>query len=96
MANIACVSPAAFICLLLLQGRVSVGCAQMEEALQLLQDGGSPPLAPVLAAEIQEALEELKPAYVLDQLQVCSTDKSCALAPCDEKNASLPAAGCLC
>ncbi|KAK9818230.1 hypothetical protein WJX72_009142 [[Myrmecia] bisecta] len=50
--------------------QVSVGCARMEEALAVLRDAGSPPLAPVLAAEIEESLQELKPHCVLDQLKL--------------------------
>lgn len=42
----------------------------MEEALVLLSDGGSPPLAPALQEEIQESLPQLRPQVILDHIKV--------------------------
>lgn len=42
----------------------------MEEALTLLSDGGSPPLAPALQQEIQESLQQLRPQVILDHIKV--------------------------
>ncbi|KAL3148377.1 hypothetical protein ABBQ38_013833 [Trebouxia sp. C0009 RCD-2024] len=50
--------------------QVAAGCARMEEALLLLNDGGAPPLAPALQQEIQESLHDLKPQCVLDHLKL--------------------------
>ena len=36
----------------------------------LLRDAGQPPVAPVLEAEIAEALADLKPGCTLEHLQV--------------------------
>jgi hypothetical protein len=41
----------------------------LEEALHMLQSGGSPPLAPGIAGEIQSALRGLAVPRVLDQLR---------------------------
>ena len=49
---------------------VSTACARMEEALQYLHDAGSPPLAPMLVEEIQDALQKYVPQCILDQLKV--------------------------
>ena len=50
--------------------QVAAGCARMEEAVLLLNDGGAPPLAPALQQDIQESLHDLKPQCVLDHLKV--------------------------
>ena len=50
--------------------QVAAGCARMEEALVLLNDGGAPPLAPALQQEIQDSLQDLQPQCVLDHLKV--------------------------
>ena len=42
----------------------------MEEALALLSDGGTPPLAPGLQHEIQESLQQLRPQVILDHIKV--------------------------
>ena len=42
----------------------------MEEALALLSDGGTPPLAPGLQQEIQESLQQLRPQVILDHIKV--------------------------
>lgn len=42
----------------------------MEEALALLSDGGTPPLAPGLQQEIQESLQQLRPQVNLDHIKV--------------------------
>eukprot|EP00884_Botryococcus_braunii_P003125 jgi/Botrbrau1/12813/Bobra.20_1s0004.1 len=49
---------------------VRIGCARLEEALALLRDGGNPPLAPGLEADIMGALRELRAACVLEQLKL--------------------------
>lgn len=51
--------------------QVSAGCARMEEALVLLNDGGAPPLAPALQQEIHDSLQDLRPQCILDHLKVC-------------------------
>ena len=53
--------------------QVAAGCARMEEAMLLLNDGGAPLLAPALQQEIQESLHDLKPQCVLDHLKVPAT-----------------------
>ncbi|GBF92621.1 hypothetical protein Rsub_05235 [Raphidocelis subcapitata] len=45
------------------------GCMALEEALHMLQSGGSPPLAPRIAGEIESALRGLAVPRVLDQLR---------------------------
>lgn len=50
--------------------QAAAGCARLEEALGLLRSLGSPPLAPVLADEIDSALQELQPQCVLEHLKV--------------------------
>lgn len=42
----------------------------MEEALALLSDGGTPPLAPGLQQEITESLQQLRPRVILDHVKV--------------------------
>ena len=54
------------------QTQVAAGCARMEEALLLLNDGGAPLLAPALQQDIQESLHDLKPQCVLDHLKVAT------------------------
>lgn len=60
--------------------QVAAGCARMEEALLLLNDGGAPLLAPALQQEIQESLQDLKPQCVLDHLKVLATMLCCPTA----------------
>eukprot|EP00803_Ostreobium_quekettii_P007509 evm.model.scf_1973.1 EVM.evm.TU.scf_1973.1 scf_1973:18423-26966(+) len=55
---------------------VSTACARMEEALQYLEEGGNPALAPELANEIQDALEKYVPQCVLDQLRLPLTPEN--------------------
>ncbi|DBB13664.1 TPA: hypothetical protein ACH3X3_000683 [Trebouxia sp. C0006] len=50
--------------------QVSAGCARMEEALMLLNDGGAPPLAPALQQEIHDSLQDLRPQCILDHLKL--------------------------
>jgi hypothetical protein len=49
------------------------GCLALEEALHMLQSGGSPPLAPRVAGEIDAALKGLAVPRVLDQLRAQAT-----------------------
>ncbi|CAD7702251.1 unnamed protein product [Ostreobium quekettii] len=56
--------------------KVSTACARMEEALQFLENGGSPSLAPELANEIQQALEKYVPQCVLGQLKLPLTPEN--------------------
>ena len=51
--------------------QAAAGCARLEEALGLLRGVASPPLAPLLADEIDSALRELQPQCVLEHLKVC-------------------------
>jgi len=44
--------------------------ARLEEAAGLLSSAGPPQLAPGLQANVRRALADLRPACVLDQLQV--------------------------
>jgi hypothetical protein len=60
-----------------LASQVRVGCARLEEALALLKDAGAPPLAPTLESEIGAALNELRPACVLEQLKASSHFADC-------------------
>lgn len=50
----------------------------LEEALHMLQSGGSPPLAPRVAGEIEAALRGLAVPRVLDQLRVQATPEVAA------------------
>lgn len=47
-----------------------MACTRMEEALEFLNEAGSPALAPVLSKEIEDALETYVPRCVQDQLKV--------------------------
>jgi len=47
--------------------QVAEGCSVLEQSLILLHSAGSPPLAPGLAANIQESLDGLKVQRILDQ-----------------------------
>src|SRR5690242_8734712 len=47
--------------------QVAEGCSVLEQSLILLHSAGSPPLAPGLAANIQESLDSLKVQRILDQ-----------------------------
>jgi hypothetical protein len=51
------------------QAHVAEGCGHMEAALQLLQDAGTPALAPGLARDILQGLEGLKAPRTLDLLK---------------------------
>jgi hypothetical protein len=53
--------------------QVALGCARLEEAACALREAGQPPVAPVLEAEIAEALADLKPACTLEHLQARSS-----------------------
>jgi len=54
------------------------GCLALEEALHMLQSGGSPPLAPRVASEIESALRGLAVPRVLDQLRAQLTPEATA------------------
>uniref|UniRef100_A0A383WG92 Uncharacterized protein n=1 Tax=Tetradesmus obliquus TaxID=3088 RepID=A0A383WG92_TETOB len=54
---------------LLADQKVADGCAVLEDALALLQSGGEPPLAPGLAADIQDAVDNFAVQRILDQLR---------------------------
>jgi hypothetical protein len=59
------------LCTLLLcpHAQVADGCSVLEDALALLQSAGTPPLAPDLAADIQDAVENFVVQRILDQLR---------------------------
>lgn len=48
----------------------ALASARLEAAAELLKSAGAPPLAPKLQANISNALTDLRPASVLDQLIV--------------------------
>jgi hypothetical protein len=54
------------------------GCLALEEALHMLQSGGSPPLAPRVIGEIESALRGLAVPRVLDQLRTQATPEVAA------------------
>lgn len=62
-----------------------MACTRMEEALQLLTDGDSPQLAPVLCKEIEDALETYVPQCVSDQLKVTHFLQSLSLPVLDSQ-----------
>lgn len=49
--------------------QVADGCSVLEDALALLQSAGEPPLAPSLAADIQNAVDGFVVQRILDQLR---------------------------
>ena len=51
----------------------------MEEALALLSDGGTPPLAPGLQQEITESLQQLRPQVILDHVKVIAIKRKITL-----------------
>ena len=57
--------------------QVGLGCARLEEALGLLEEGGGAALAPKLAAELRNGLRGLKPRAVLERLKVSSSHHGC-------------------
>eukprot|EP00882_Tetradesmus_deserticola_P023043 GHRQ01025074.1.p1 GENE.GHRQ01025074.1~~GHRQ01025074.1.p1 ORF type:complete len:372 (+),score=123.53 GHRQ01025074.1:139-1254(+) len=54
---------------LLADQKVADGCSVLEDALALLQSAGEPPLAPGLAADIQDAVDNFVVQRILDQLR---------------------------
>eukprot|EP00210_Caulerpa_lentillifera_P008280 g7901.t1 len=56
--------------------QVALASRLMEEALDLLRDGGSPSLAPDLSKEIADAFKTFVPSCVLEQLQLPLTEDS--------------------